>query len=249
MIRALLIFLVCCLSVSYAFAHSNGDAITIDLAQDHVDITTGFNGARLHLFGEVTQNGQVVITVKGPKKDMVVRQKSRIGGVWMNSDSMRFENVPQFYDFAMSDAESDVLDSAKRRALGIGFSYLKFDPKDDDVSEDKRKRFQNALLREKQSEKLFPIEPERIVFLSDHFFRAEFYVPSNVPTGQYMIDTFFIRDGDIVEQKKTSVKVAQIGFAAGVKLFASSYSFAYAILIILIAVVAGWLSNAVRLEN
>ena len=223
--------------------------LTVDLADDSIGITTGFDGSHLSLFGEKNKGGQVAVVIRGPKKDVLVRKKHRVIGAWMNRESLRFEDVPEYYDFALSDDEDSILDAQARKEAGIGFEALKFMPEKDDVPAEKVKEFQQAFVRNMQAQRLFPVAAKDIVFLSDTFFKTQFYVPSNVPTGQYVIETFLIDDGKVLDKKTTQVKVAQVGFSSGVYRFANSYSFAYAMLIVLLAVVAGWLSNVVRQNN
>ena len=247
MIRVFFIFVLVLFSSADLWAQ--GNVLTVDLAQDHVDITTGFDGAHLSLFGVKNNGGQVAVVIKGPLRDALVRKKSSILGAWMNRQSLKYEDVPGFYDYALSDAEDNILSADLRREAGIGFEALKFSPEKSKLKPDALKEFQQALVRNKQAEKLFPVVPKDVVFLSDTFFKTEFYVPSNVPIGQYVIETFLIKDGNILDKRVTNVRVAQIGFSSGVYRFAHSYSFAYALIIVFIAVVAGWLSNVVRKNN
>jgi len=223
--------------------------LTVDLARDSVDITTGFDGAHLSLFGEKNKNGDVAVVIKGPLKDVLVRRKSSFLGIWMNRESIRFKDVPRFYDYALSNSEDNILNDSMREEHDIGLKALRFKPEGDALDAEKLKTFSQALVRNKQAEGLFPIEARDIIFLSDTFFKTEFYVPSNVPTGQYVIETFLIDGGNVVDKHETNVKVAQVGFNSNVYMFAHSYSFAYALLIVFIAVLAGWLSNAVRQKN
>lgn len=242
------LFIAVVVSLSFS-AYAQDSALTVDLAEDHVDITTGFDGAQLSLFGVKKNGGQVAVVIKGPNKDALVRKKRSVGGIWMNRSSLRFKDVPQFYDFALSDAEDNILSDELRREAGIGFSSLKFDAVKNKFKADEQKDFQRALVRNKQTAGLFPLEAKNIIFLSDTFFKTEFYVPPNVPTGQYVIETFLINNNRIVDKRTTNVKVAQVGFSSAIYRFANMYSLAYAMGIVLLAVLAGWLSNAVRRHN
>ncbi len=220
--------------------------LTVDLAEDHVDITTGFDGAYITLFGVKNDDGDVVVVVRGPERNFVVRQKQQIAGAWLNRKSLTFEYVPEFYDFAASADVDTLLPIERRIEEKIGLAALKFEPSRDDVDAAEKKLFQDALVRNKQQEGLFPREAKEITFLSDTFFKTQLYVPSNVPTGHYVIETFLIDKHKIVDKRVTNLKVAQVGFSAGIYQFAHSYSLAYSIVIIVIAALAGWLSNAVR---
>jgi len=248
MIRVFAVLLVCITLVQPVLAKES--VLTVDLAESNVDISTGFDGARLALFGVKGKDGHVAVVIKGPAKDALVRKKQSVAGVWMNRDALRYKDVPQFYDYALSDAEGNILNPDLRKDAGIGFEALKFSPHDsEDIKPEALKAFQQALVRNKQASGLFPIEPKDIVFLSDTFFKTEFYVPSNVPTGDFTIETFLIDGERIIDRNVTNVRVAQVGFSSAVDAFADSYSFLYAMVIVFIAVVAGWLSNAVRRNN
>ena len=40
--------------------------------------------------------------VRGPEEPTVVREKAKIGGIWVNDASMIFENAPGYYAVAAS---------------------------------------------------------------------------------------------------------------------------------------------------
>ncbi|MCK5284314.1 MAG: TIGR02186 family protein, partial [Alphaproteobacteria bacterium] len=71
-------------------------------------------------------------------------------------------------------------------------------------------------------------------------------LPSNVPIGLYMIQTFLMRDGKVIDVKETSVKVAQVGVNSRIYRFAHGHSLAYGMLCVIFAMMMGWLSNIVR---
>lgn len=244
MIRSVVIFVLFCIFAGSVPVRAND--LTVDLAQDFVDITTGFNGAHLILYGVKGAGQDVAVVVRGPKGDVLVRQKQKIAGAWLNRDSLKFEEIPQFYDYALSADQKEMLDDKILQEIGVGFEALKFKPVDDKVSDENKKIFQEALLRNKQSIDLFPTHAKDVVFLSSTFFKTQLYVPPNVPTGNYSIETFLIGNGKIVDKNVTSVRVAQVGFSAGIYQFAHEHALAYAVCIVVIAAFAGWLSNAVR---
>ena len=76
---------------------ARAEALVVDLSNHLVAITTGFTGTNVLLFGAVQSEGDVIVTVKGPDQDMVVRRKERKVGIWVNSESATFRNVPAYY--------------------------------------------------------------------------------------------------------------------------------------------------------
>ncbi len=247
--RKLFIFVVLLSCLPFFGAQAQERGLTIDLANDRVDITAGFTGAHLALFGVKNGPGQVAVVIRGPEKTMLVRRKESALGIWFNKRSLKFRKVPVYYDYALSVPESKLATPETLKKNGIGLNALKFDP---DTWRDKpeyAQSFQEALIRNKQAEGLFPLKPRRINFLDDNFFRASFYVPSNVPTGEYEVQSFLIRDGAVVDVRTTALNVGQAGLEAKIYKFAYGQSLAYGLLCVLIAVIAGWSANAIRLRT
>src|ERR1700743_721080 len=76
--------------------------VVADISNYRIDIDAGFNGTRMFLFGARNDNGDIVIGVRGPQKDYIVRKKEQIAGRWINRDRMKFFGVPDFYAIAAS---------------------------------------------------------------------------------------------------------------------------------------------------
>lgn len=242
--RIFLIFMV--LLIIPAMAQAQGKLLAVDLAKDHVDITTGFTGAHISLFGVQEQDGHIAIIIRGPKHRMVVRRKENVFGVWMNRAGMGFEDVPVYYDYALSADEEEIASASVRKANFIGVDTLRFAPDDDKSNEETVQAFQEALIRNKQMERLFPVQPQRVDYIDDRFFRASFYIPANVPTGMYTVETFLLQKGKVKAVQTTELKVAQVGKSADIYNFARSWSFTYGVLCVIFAMGVGWLSNSIR---
>ena len=54
---------------------ARAENVTVELVSDHVDITTGFNGTTLGLFGVRANKGDIAVIVKGPLRTMSVRTR------------------------------------------------------------------------------------------------------------------------------------------------------------------------------
>jgi uncharacterized protein (TIGR02186 family) len=220
--------------------------LAVDLAEDHVDITTGFNGAHLTLFGVQEEAGDIAIVITGPEEEMVVRRKEKIAGIWMNRKSMTFENVPVFYSYALEKPEKDMAPPERLMENRIGMASLRFMPEERKTKPEELKTFQDALIRNRQAQRAFPQKPEKITFISDKFFRTTFYIPPNVATGRYEVKTYLLKNGRVQDISTTDVKVAQVGASAAINDFSHTWSLAYGMLCVLMAVTIGWFSNSIR---
>lgn len=220
------------------------DNVIVDLASDHVDITTGFNGTTLSLFGVRHDAGEVAVVVRGPSRTMSVRRKESVLGAWMNRTFETYKDVPAYYNYAVSAPLEDISSPEILKKNGIGTENLQFNKAS---SKDKNRIvFREALLRNKEKQGLFAEEPVEIKFISPVFFRADFYIPANTPVGSFEIKAFYFSNGKIKDVKTKQVRVAQVGGAARVHMFAQDKSFLYGLACVFLAVFAGWFSNRVR---
>ncbi len=245
MMRAFIVF-IAFMWISMPLALAKEALLSVDLAEDHVDITTGFDGVYLTLFGVQDEPGDIAITITGPERKTIVRKKERVFGLWMNRSVMTFEDVPVYYGFSVSRDIDKMASSEILKEHGIGLEAQRFELEKSLEDAAALQSFQEALVRNKQVQNLFPLKAGKIKFIDEHFFRSRFYIPSNASVGRYTIKTFLLQNGEVKDIKVTNVKVAQVGTSAAIFNFAHNWSFAYALLCVLFAAGAGWLSSVIR---
>lgn len=240
----LAVMLLACVS-SAAKAQAVKVPFTFALADDAVRITTGFTGTELVIFGTANQQGTVILLLEGPHKTAIVRRKESILGAWMNRGWLYFDDLPVYYDFASSSDVVEALpDEAVRKDLLVGLKAMNHIPRKKRYDDETVKAFQEALIRNKQVEGLYPVEPKEVKFLADGFFTAKFVVPANVPSGDYKVRGLLVRNGQVVHEHVEEVHIGLEGFSSRLYVFSKDYAFFYGLLCVLLAVMAGWLSNA-----
>jgi len=218
--------------------------LIVDLSNHLVAITTGFTGTEVLLFGTTEGKGDVVVVVRGPESEVVVRRKARKLGIWVNEAEMTFQGVPGYYAIAANRPLREFLPERVAARHQIGVDNLRFSAPEGAAS-GKTEAFRAALIRNKIRQNLFFAEPERIAFLGNRLFRTDMQFPANAPVGTYIVQIFLVEDGEVVNAEITPLVVSKVGFEAGVFHFAHRHSLAYGVLAILIAVVAGWIASAV----
>ncbi len=229
------------LAVSAGQARAQQELVA-DLSDHLVAITTGFTGADVLLFGAVEGEGEIVVTMAGPRGDVTVRRKGRVVGVWANVEAMTFANTPAFYAVAATRPLEAVAPEDVRKRQEIGLDNLALRPVGEDLDADAVTDFRDGLIRNKIAENLFAAEVAPINVLSNRLFRTRITLPANVATGVYTVSAYYLRDGSAVHAQTTPLVVSKIGVGADVFLFAHSYSAAYGLIAIVIAVAAGWLA-------
>lgn len=221
----------------HAKADDKGDLI-LDAALDQVDITTGFNGAHLVVYGVKRVDGELAIVVRGPEKYHTVRKKAQLMGVWMNVEAIEFKNVASYYDYAVSANETKLADVSVMQENKVGLNALNFEA---DADEDPKEAliFHESLIRLQQSKGLLPLEARPVRYLDDGFFKVVFDLPANVPIGLYQIEGFVFNEGDIVANDVVDLKVGQVGLSAEIYEFAHTKPWLYALLILFLASSSG----------
>ncbi|MCB1580243.1 MAG: TIGR02186 family protein [Rhodospirillales bacterium] len=242
---AIAFFFVLGVYVVSAFSEiAAAEPLQFDIADDYVEITTGFTGTTLSMIGYRKGRGDIVLTLEGPPRSTVVRQKSQVFGAWVNRETLQFDNIPSYYDFALSvDDEKKLMSDELLKEYHVGLNALRVVPKEKRIDEDKIKLFQSALLRYKQQHQLYSQKAGAVEFLGDDFFRVDFHLPAHVPAGNYTVRALLVGKGKVVYEDAQSLRVGLTGFSSDIYEFSRNHAFLYGALCVLIACFAGWLSN------
>ena len=230
-----------------ASGKANAQDLIADLSSHRVDITTGFTGADLLLFGSVDDDGDIVITVSGPREAVTVRRKQRVAGIWMNTRSVDFTSAPNFYAVASNRPLEEIAAPEVLARQQIGANNLRLLAARDgkSITPEDEATFRKALIRRKQVQGLYASEPGIVTVIAGRLFRTQVHFPANLATGTYTAVVYLIRNGRVVHAQTTPLLVEKVGVGAEVYDFAHKSSATYGLAAILIAVAAGWLAAAV----
>jgi uncharacterized protein (TIGR02186 family) len=221
---------------------ARAEGLVADLTSHLIAITTGFTGASVVLFGATDSPGDVVVAVRGPEREMTVRRKNRVAGIWMNTQEVTFANVPSFYGVAASRPTDEILSPATMALYRLGIANLKLEaetPAPSAVVD----TFRAALEHTQEQAGLFVDRVGKVDFLGERLFRTTIAFPANVPTGTYLVEVFLVRDKDVVSGQTTPLVVSKVGVDAAVFEFSGRQPGFYGAIAVLTAVVAGWLAS------
>ena len=223
---------------------AHAQELIADLSQHLIQITSDFSGTELLVFGAVGTEieADIVVIVRGPRDELVVRKKARVMGVWINTDSAVFRSVPSFYGIASTRPLDEIGGADMRRIMEIGLDGLRLDP-DPELDVGEVDEFRQALIGLRQADGLFPTEPGKVDVVGRRLFRAHIAFPAGVPVGTYVADTFLIRDGEVVAAQSSPLVVNKAGFGADIYDFAHEEASLYGLLAVVAAVMAGLTGN------
>ena len=219
-------------------------AVVADLSDHLIAVTTGFDGAELLLFGAIEGDAaDVIVVVRVPSEELVVRRKERIGGIWINNHKLVFGGVPAFYWLASTRPLETIASDRVLARHGIGLERIRMinpTAENGDLS-----IFREALIRNKKRLGLYPEANGKVTLLGNRLFRSDIFFPSNVPTGSYDVTVYLLRKGKVISAQTTPLTVSKIGLGARAFAFAHRHSILYGIGAIAMALLAGWFAGAV----
>lgn len=242
--RRFITILLLWLGVSQAGLAQN---VVTDLSEREIDIRYSFNGANLLLFGavnaaEIDPNilTDIIVVVRGPNEEIIVREKQKMFGIWVNQDVHRFGSAPGFYAVATSRQLEEISDIEGLNARGIGYLSLGLDQ---DNHEEHAEAFRLALVRSKERAGLYSDSEGGVSIVGGGLFRADVQLPANVPVGNFTVETFVYQNQRLKGHKLMTLNVDKAGFERAVYAFAHNQPFWYGIVAVLIALTAGWLAG------
>lgn len=249
-----LIALLMCSPLTAAAQDAYPENIEIGLSTDKVSITADFTGADLTIFGAldnadplISRQGRydVVVVLEGPARPVVVRRKDRILGMWINTESETFVNVPISYSVATTRQLQDITEPKTYRQLALGANNLYIEPFDQADNPATIQEFAKALRERKKATGLFSERIGGVQFLSQNLFRATLALAPNVPVGTHRARAFLFRNGVFVRETSAQLAIVKSGFEQSVFRAANDYGFLYGLFAVALAMVTGWLGRII----
>ncbi len=213
-----------------------------DLSNHLIAITSDFTGTDLLVFGAVDGEGDILVAVRGPRDQVVVRKKAQVFGIWLNTQSVTFDNIPTYYAVASTRPldQIDAEDVLKLHEIGVENLRLE---SNSDVAPEQLQEFRDALVALKQRQELYSYAPAHIDVVGGRLFRATVEFPAGVPVGTYIADVFLVQNGVVVAAQSSPLVVSKVGFGAEVFDFAYDESSLYGLFAVIAAAMAGFLGN------
>ena len=223
-----------------------------DISARSIEIRYSFSGAQLLLFGAIVYPGgrvprnpaDVIVVLKGPVEPILVREKQKLAGIWMNADSNRFRSAPSFYAVASSAPVRDLVDERTAAIYELGLQDLQLSP-GGGAPPDKERRFEAGLLDLRKRQGLYAEHPHGVEISESVLYRARISIPSQVPVGTYTAETFLVDDGKVIAAATREIEIGKSGFERWIALAARQHGLLYGLAAVLLSLGLGWAAAAV----
>ena len=220
-----------------------------DVSQRQIEIAYSFTGADLLLFGAILYPGgrlpdddaptDIVVVVKGPTQSILVREKEKIAGIWVNASRLRYRSAPSFYGMVSSRPINQVVDGRTRAIYELGLDSLQLSPASS-APQDEQDRFARGLVDLKRRSGLYYEQPNAVEISDGVLYRARVNIPARVPVGRFTAETFLIRDRHILAVATKDIDIRKSGFERFVARSAQRSSIAYGLVAVALSVLFGW---------
>lgn len=218
-----------------------------DISARSIEIRYSFSGAQLLLFGAILYPGgriprdpaNVIVVLKGPVQPILVREKQKVAGIWMNADSNRFRSAPSYYAVASSAPVRELVDERTAAIYELGLQDLQLSPGGGALPE-KERRFESGLLELRKRKGLYVENPHGVEISQGVLYRARIAIPSQVPVGTYTAETFLVSDGKVIAAATREIEIGKSGFERFVALAAARHGFLYGLAAVALSLGLGW---------
>ncbi|MEW6639315.1 MAG: TIGR02186 family protein [Pseudomonadota bacterium] len=230
--------------------------LIVSVSNHRVTVTSNYTGEELVLFGSVERDAKtpatpssydLVVTISGPRTDLVTRRKERKFGIWVNVDSRQFLQVPSYLAvFANRPFEAMASPELQRR-LQLGLTHVLLTQRvgpdyADVVASDP---FRSAFVRLRGEHGLYREDTHAVTFLTPTLFRTTIPLPAEVPIGSYDVEIKLLADGALVTKTETAFEIVKVGFEQFVATAARQQPLLYGLITVMMALITGWLASEI----
>jgi uncharacterized protein (TIGR02186 family) len=242
--------------LSAAVTPAAAERLITSLSEYRVMVTSNFNGSEVVLFGGIERdsgalplrgNYDIVVTVVGPRQDIVTFRKERMLGIWVNYESREFENAPSYLAVLTNRPLETITGADTLRRLQLGLDNISLPQKNEPLPADgtPSDAFRQAFLKLNDEHGLYRQESNGVTFLTPALFRASIALPANVPTGAYEIDVKLFLDGQLITRTTSALEIYKAGFEQFVTSSAQTHGALYGLATSLMALLTGWFASII----
>ncbi len=257
------------------------ETVEADVSTRNVSVTSSFTGTEIVVFGSIHNSRQVspesglydvIVVVEGIPGTVTARKKDRVGGIWLNTNSATFNEVPSYYAIAATRPLDEIAPEATLIGYEIGFDHVRMVPAatavvpppkaaatpapKDAVKQTSAvvegrlpaaelREFRNSVVRLKKKEGLYVQEDYSVAFIGKSLFRATVTLPANVPVGPFETRVYLFRQERLLSQYNVRIRLEREGLERITYSFAHQRPFAYGLLTVILAMLAGLTASAI----
>lgn len=251
--RLLLLLAMGIAGVASLSGRADAEKLVAALSNTSLEITSDYKGSSVAVFGTVERDAQtvprvgaydIVVTIRGPRQAMTIREKERFGPIWLNREQQKFPEAPAYLAVLSSRPLTEITSDALRERFKIGLDAIINSPETtnfrasrDDIP------FRQALLRLKNADNLYSEKDNGVTFLTPTLYKASISVPATAPPGTYDVEVALFVDTALLDRHYVNFELIKSGFEQRVGDVAKESALLYGLTTAFLALLFGWLAN------
>ena len=220
--------------------------LTAKANHDHIKVDFFYHGSTVSVSGITDQGTDLIIKIASPEGHEKLKQKGKVAGLlWMNTGTLNFEHVPNLYSVHSTQKIDDLIDQKEQDKYVIGLPalsrHVELKPS---ASEEEKATWFGEFIKYKEASNLYKTDFGKIEMNDlpdghqEYFIQTEW--PYQAAPGAYTVSVYAVKDGKVVEQAESHVRVEQVGMVKTLAGMAKDSAAVYGFLSIGIALSAGF---------
>jgi uncharacterized protein (TIGR02186 family) len=236
-------------------ALARAEGLVTSLSTHQVLITSNYTGSQVALFGAVQRDEQtiaratgydVAIIVRGPAHGtLTVREKERLGPIWVNRSQQKFVDIPSYMAVLSSRPLTEMTGEVIRERLRLGLEAFINQPAITVDRDGAEQPFRDALVRLKMRDGMYFEMGRGVTFITPSIFRAAIPLTADAPPGNYEVEVLLFTDGIMLARELTNFELVKTGFEQELAVMAERNAPLYGGLTALMALFFGWLASVI----
>jgi hypothetical protein len=237
---------ICVLNIGAALGLEDADMVT-DRTKQKIEVDTRFAGERIYFFGTIPDpEADIIVKLISKHNDPIkLTRKGKAVLFWMSTKQFEIRNMPYIYKIHSSKPLGEFLTPELVKEYKLDYETLKDDMeirliKGEPSPDDKEVMFE-GYLKMKEDENLYRIAENRIRITKGRLFEHYFTFPDKAKEGDYVIESYAIKDGQVIAESNDIVEVKKVGLMGWLYRTSQNNGILYGIMAVVIALGAGLL--------
>lgn len=210
---------------------------------ENLEIDFFYHGTELRIEATIPKDCQAVVKLQGETQAISLHKKGKRGPLWMNVETVTVE-APNIYLLAASSELADIAVASELAKYGLGFTPLEDMIKLECEDSSEQKNLIAEFIRVKRDQKLYGVSSNSINLRADNDkqkLRTTFSLPSSIAPGEYQVQLFCFKDGNLTAATSQVLTVQKVGIVKLITDLAFKHGASYGIFAIVVAISVGFI--------
>ncbi len=230
--------------LALAVLASSASAMTAKANHDDIKIGLTYNGSSVSISGMTDRDVDLIMKITAEDATEKLMRKDKAAGMWMNVEELTIEHVPEVYYLRSTRDPELILNPEQRNQYVIGYPALKekidLQPAKDNAQ---RTKLLDDFIKYKEDGKVYNVSVGDVDVNPEDGGESYYTImdwPYQAPPGQYQVDVYAVKNGQVIDTATSQVLVEQDGVVKSLSDLAKNNGAVYGLAAIGVSVTAGF---------